>query len=82
MTTHTDPDHALTALAIKIIVISGLLLPLDAPGCDGVNCSRPAFRDRSTGIWRHLRDLSRCHADRRNMSGEATADATIAEEGS
>ena len=70
MTTHADPDHALAALAIRITAIPGLALPLDVPGCDDANCPRPAFRDRSTGAWRHLHDLSPCDAGRHTSSNE------------
>ncbi|MFC5007077.1 hypothetical protein ACFPIJ_55890 [Dactylosporangium cerinum] len=36
------------------------LLPLDVSGCDG-RCAVPAFHDLTTGVWRHLSNLSRCH---------------------
>ncbi|MEV8517427.1 hypothetical protein [Dactylosporangium sp. NPDC051484] len=57
-------DRDLCVVAGPLASLTGLLLALDAPGCDGIDCSTPAFHDRSTGIWRHLRDLSRCSTDR------------------
>jgi hypothetical protein len=69
-------DADLTALARKLAARPDLLLRLDAPGCRGADCPRPAVHDHSTGVWRHLDDLSRCHTDRDRLTANHPADAT------
>ena len=61
-------DADLAALARKLAALPDLLFPLDVPGCDGEACHRPAFRDHSTDLWRHVADLSRCRSDRQDPS--------------
>jgi hypothetical protein len=77
---HADQDAALAALAARLVAVPRLLLPLDMLGCNGTDCPVPAFRDRGTGAWRHLGDLSRCHADRPLVPGAPTVDAGAAGE--
>jgi len=70
---HDDQDSVLAALAHRLAAVPELLLPLDVPGCDGTDCSTPAFHDRSTNTWRHLRDLTRCnHPSRPTASTPAS----------
>lgn len=38
---------------------AAVLLSSEPAGCEG-GCATPAVRDRVTGVWRHLTDLSRC----------------------
>ncbi|GAA4259716.1 hypothetical protein [Dactylosporangium darangshiense] len=76
---HADQDAVLAALAVRITTAPGLILLLDKAGCDGTDCGMPAIRDRGTEVWRHFRDLTRCHADRQPLPDEPTADTVTPE---